>query len=130
VTWTGSALNWPHVKLSLFPTVLERWPNNCPSFVCIHPDFCLQRSSQLMLLKCCFTRWKFNQAGIFTCGQFNAEPVQVTMTAFWLSLRIIQPWNQCAVGVVCVSNIMCPVLNSVHAKRQISVVTSIHTREI
>jgi hypothetical protein len=23
-----------------------------------------------------------NQAGIFTCGQFNAEPVQVAMTAF------------------------------------------------
>jgi hypothetical protein len=44
-------------KLSLFPTVLERWPNNCPSFVCIHPDFCLQRSSQRMLLKWSFTRW-------------------------------------------------------------------------
>ena len=53
------------IKLFLFPTVLERWSNNCPSFVCIHPDLCLQRSSQHMLLQCCFTRWKSNQTGIY-----------------------------------------------------------------
>jgi hypothetical protein len=32
--------------------------------------------------------------------------------------------NQCAVGVLCVSSIICSVLNSVHAKGQMSVVIS------
>ena len=34
-----------------------------------------------------------------TCGQFNVEPVQVAMTAFWLSIRIIQPWYQFSTDV-------------------------------
>jgi hypothetical protein len=63
------------------------------------------------------------------CAQFNAEPVQVAMTAFTIQYAHAKG-NQCSVGVVCVSNRMCPVLNSVHANRQISVVISIRTRDL
>ena len=66
---------------------------------------------------------KFGLGPVLFEGQMSSDFLQDLVCTY-------AKGNQCAVGVVCVSNRICLVLNSVHAKRQISVVISIHTREI
>ena len=67
-------------------------------------------------------------------GKFGLEPVlfEGQMSSDFLQDLVCtcKGKSVCSRGCHCVSNRMCPVLNSVHAKRQISVVISIHTREI
>jgi hypothetical protein len=67
-------------------------------------------------------------------GKFGLEPVlfEGQMSSDFLQDLVCtcKGKSVCSRGCRCVSNRMCPVLNSVHAKRQISVVISIHTREI
>jgi hypothetical protein len=71
---TPTLINTPTMHPGLYHHIISyliATPNNYRIIArsgywkCIYPDFCLQRSSQHMLLKCCLTRWKSNQAGIY-----------------------------------------------------------------
>ena len=53
--------------------------------------FCFVRRSKNMLFECVFTRRKSHQSRIFDSCQFYPQFVQIDMTSFRLSLRIIQP---------------------------------------